>query len=183
MKQLFSQLSDRVLRFDGVSIVEPDLLSLFLMRGLKPSELRTTEMTEEVIRFNELVGREKITDLVNEPISFSFDWNIDDKYKDLDVEKYVVSLFESKVTELDYTEDQLETAIVRVSTELQEFERRGLFDLLRVIVYVLDTFKRNNQVYGVGRGSSCASFVLFLMGLHVVDPIKFEVPLEEFMHG
>ena len=83
---------------------------------------------------------------------------------------------------LAYGDSQTEVAINRVAQELAEFERRGLFDLLRVMIYVLDRFRETNQVYGVGRGSSCASFILFLLGLHVVDPVKFEVPLEEFMH-
>ncbi len=183
MKQLCTELSDRTLRFDGVSVVEPELLARFLMLGLRPHQLRTSHMTEEVLQFNELVGEEKITDVVNEPISFSFDWKIGEEYKNLDVEKHVIELFQSKIDRLEYSESQLEEAILRVEKELSEFERRGLFDLLRVIIYVLDTFKTNNQVYGVGRGSSCASLVLFLMGLHMVDPIKFEVPLEEFMHN
>jgi DNA polymerase III alpha subunit len=35
----------------------------------------------------------------------------------------------------------------------------------------------------VGRGSSVASYVLFLIGVHKIDPIKYELPIEEFFKG
>ena len=93
-----------------------------------------------------------------------------------------MNAFGNKLPMLNYTPTQIELAVNRVARELAEFERRGLFDLLRVIIYVMDRFSETNQVYGVGRGSSCASFILFLLGLHAVDPILFDVDLEEFMH-
>lgn len=183
MRELFVELAERTLRFDGVSLLHPEQVELFLLRGLKPAQIRVTELTPELEAFNQHVkADDRLSDQLLEPISFDMTWLIPQKYLELDVEQHVSVVFGERLPSLAYDSAQTEIAIARVAQELEEFERRGLFDLLRVIIYVLDRFKETGQVYGVGRGSSCASFVLFLLGLHVVDPVVFDVPLEEFMH-
>ena len=49
--------------------------------------------------------------------------------------------------------------------------------------YIIDTLRENNVVWGVGRGSSVASYVLFLLGVHKIDSVKYNLPLEEFFKG
>jgi DNA polymerase III alpha subunit len=49
--------------------------------------------------------------------------------------------------------------------------------------YVVDTLRENNIVWGVGRGSSVASYVLHLIGVHKIDSIKYNIPIEEFFKG
>lgn len=183
MRELWTELDDRVLRYDGVSIIEPDRLVELLFRGLQPSQLRLTEPSEEAMLFNRAVSAsEQLKELGDEPVNLAFGWRLPPEYLSLDVAEHVSVVFGERLPSLKYDSAQTEVAINRVAQELSEFERRGLTDLLRVIIYVLARFRETGQVYGVGRGSSCASFVLFLLGLHVVDPIKFNVPLEEFMH-
>jgi DNA polymerase III alpha subunit len=46
--------------------------------------------------------------------------------------------------------------------------------------YIVDTLRANNVVWGVGRGSSVASYVLHIIGVHKIDPIKYNIPIEEF---
>lgn len=184
MRELFVQLAERTLRFDGVSLLHPEQVEHFLLRGLKPSQIRVTELTEELEHFNlHVSAQDQISDAWCEPISFNMAWQLPKKYLELDVEQHVLIVFGERLPGLAYDHTQTEAAITRVAQELQEFEQRGLFNMLRVIVYILDRFKETGVVYGVGRGSSCASFVLFLLGLHVVDPIRFNVPLEEFIHA
>lgn len=183
MKELFTELNDRTLRFDGVSLLHPEQVEQFLLRGLKPSQIRVTELSPDILHFNENVpASERISDQLDEPVSFSFAWKIPAQYLSMDVEQHVLAVFGERLSSLEYSDTQTETAITRVAQELDEFKKRGLTNLLRTIIYVLDKFKETGQVYGVGRGSSCASFILFLLGLHAVDPVKYEVPLEEFMH-
>jgi DNA polymerase III alpha subunit len=49
--------------------------------------------------------------------------------------------------------------------------------------YIVDTLRANNIVWGVGRGSSVASYVLHLIGVHKIDSIKYSIPIEEFFKG
>jgi len=71
----------------------------------------------------------------------------------------------------------------RVDQELELFIKNGMYDLLHVMKYVVDTLRANNVVWGVGRGSSVASYVLHLIGVHKIDSIKYNIPIEEFFKG
>ena len=99
-------------------------------------------------------------------------WFMPDAYKDMDIRKYVL---ERCPNDSRYTD--------RVNVELDEYEKRNLFPLLKQMVYIIDTLRKNNIVWGVGRGSSVASYVLFLLGVHRVDSVKYDIPLNEFFKG
>jgi DNA polymerase III alpha subunit len=97
-------------------------------------------------------------------------WNMPDKYQSLDIKKHIES---------NYTLNTTQTA--RVDLELNEFEQRNLTDLLRFLVYFIDTVRTNNIVYGVGRGSSIASYVLYLLKVHRIDSLKYNLDIKEFL--
>ncbi len=69
----------------------------------------------------------------------------------------------------------------RVSEELQAFIEHGMLDLLFVLKYIVDTLRANNIVWGVGRGSSVASYVLYLIGIHRIDSLKYNLDWREFL--
>jgi DNA polymerase III alpha subunit len=183
MRELLTELNDRVLRFDGVSIVEADQVEALLLRGAKPTELRIVASTDEIDQFNRQAGiADQLVEFDDEPVGFNYAWKLPPEYLSLDVDLYVSVVFGERLPSLQYDSAQTEAAINRVALELSKFQERGLYDLLRVIIHVLDRFKSSGTVWGVGRGSSCASYILFLLGLHVVDPIRFNVDLDEFIH-
>jgi DNA polymerase III alpha subunit len=68
----------------------------------------------------------------------------------------------------------------RVSQELELYIKHGMYDILQVMKYLVDTLRENNVVWGVGRGSSVASYVLYLIGVHRIDSVKYKLPIEEF---
>jgi DNA polymerase III alpha subunit len=69
----------------------------------------------------------------------------------------------------------------RVDEELELFIQHGMFDLLFYLKYLVDTMRENKVVWGVGRGSSVASYVLYLIGIHKVDSIKYNLDIREFL--
>jgi DNA polymerase III alpha subunit len=69
----------------------------------------------------------------------------------------------------------------RVSEELEAFIEHGMLDLLFVLKYIVDTLRANNIVWGVGRGSSVASYVLYLIGVHRIDSLKYNLDWHEFL--
>lgn len=75
------------------------------------------------------------------------------------------------------TEDQTN----RVSQELELFIQHGMLDLLYYLKYLVDTMRENKILWGVGRGSSVASYVLFLIGVHKIDSIKYNLDIKEFL--
>jgi DNA polymerase III alpha subunit len=94
-------------------------------------------------------------------------WNIPQEYKDMDIESYLVSVCPEK----NYD---------RLQTELELYHRNNMIPVLKSMKHVVDTLRKNNVVWGVGRGSSVASYVLFLIGVHKVDSVKYNLPIEEF---
>jgi DNA polymerase III alpha subunit len=71
----------------------------------------------------------------------------------------------------------------RVVEELRLFAKHDMIPVLKTMKYVVDTLRANNVVWGVGRGSSVASYVLHIIGVHKIDSIKYNIPIEEFFKG
>jgi DNA polymerase III alpha subunit len=96
-------------------------------------------------------------------------WHMPDEYKTLDIAQHVLSLCS--------TQPELQ----RVGEELLLFQERGLFPLLCYLKYFVDTMRKNNIVWGLGRGSSTASYVLYLLGVHKINSLYYDLPIEEFL--
>ena len=76
---------------------------------------------------------------------------------------------------------QSEAELQRAGEELLLYQERDMFVLLRYLKYLVDTMRNNNIVWGVGRGSSVASFVLFLIGVHKINSLYYDLPIDEFL--
>jgi len=96
-------------------------------------------------------------------------WFMPDKYKELDIAELVIS----QCT----TPEQLQ----RCGEELLLYQERGLFNLLRYLVYVVDIMRDNHVIWGVGRGSSVSSYVLYLLGVHRIDSMYYDLDVGEFL--
>ena len=96
-------------------------------------------------------------------------WNMPDKYKNLDIAKYLLDLCKTDVE------------LQRVGKELLLYQQRDMFKLLCFLVYLVDTMRDNDVVWGVGRGSSVASYVLYLIGVHKIDSIYYDLDVDEFL--
>ena len=95
-------------------------------------------------------------------------WFMPDEYKNLDIEGFLVHVCPKE----NYQ---------RLIDELQEFRVRNMLDLLRWLKYFVDTCRQNGVLWGVGRGSSVSSYVLYLIGVHKIDPIKYNLDWREFL--
>ena len=96
-------------------------------------------------------------------------WLMPEEYKQLDIAEHVLKLCA--------TPEQLQ----RVGHELLLFQERNLFNLLRYLKYLVDTMTENEIIWGVGRGSSVASYVLYLLGVHRVDSMYYDLDPKEFL--
>jgi DNA polymerase III alpha subunit len=64
---------------------------------------------------------------------------------------------------------------------MAEYKSRNMLDLLRWLKYFVDTCEKEGVVWGIGRGSSVASYILYLIGVHSVDSIKYNLDWQEFL--
>jgi len=111
----------------------------------------------------------QIDDLSANILEKASTWNIPDYFLNLDVEEYITSLC--------LTDEEKN----RINKELVLYKEKNLFRLLQCLIYIVDTFRKNNVVWGVGRGSSVSSYCLFLIGVHKIDSIKYGLEIEEFL--
>lgn len=156
---------------------EVDLCEFYLNNP--EGELKNALVSKD-ITFDESLELDKIPSLLtyvaNEDLTIEeFDaicqenLYIPEQYKSMDIAKFV----------LDQCQNEAE--LQRAGEELLLYQERDMFKLLQYLKYLVDTMRANNIVWGVGRGSSVASFVLFLIGVHKINSLYYDLPIEEFL--
>jgi DNA polymerase III alpha subunit len=110
---------------------------------------------------------------------------LDIEVKDWDTELqsqwFMPSDYCPNLVEILYGMCKTKEQVDRVSAELELFIQHNMMDLLFYLKYLVDTLRQNKIVWGVGRGSSVASYVLFLIGVHKIDSIKYDLDIKEFL--
>jgi DNA polymerase III alpha subunit len=96
-------------------------------------------------------------------------WYMPDEYKNMDIAKWILEQCQS------------DAELQRAGQELLLFQEREMFSLLQYLKYLVDTMRQNNIIWGVGRGSSVSSFVLYLIGIHKINSLYYDLPIEEFL--
>ena len=96
-------------------------------------------------------------------------WHMPDEYQTFDIAKWILEQCNS------------DAELQRAGSELLEYAQRNLLPMLCYLKYLVDTMQQNNIVWGVGRGSSVASFVLYKIGVHRINSLYYELDFHEFM--
>ena len=135
--------------------------------------LRVPFTCDVVKQFNKFADELELEHLVSQ-VEYSKDFNIPQHYKEIDVEEYIRGLIPT-------SGDSAEAVEARVEMELAEYKARNLFPVLQLLIYIIDTMRKNNLVWGVGRGSSVSSYLLYLIGVHKVDSVKYNLNIKEFL--
>ena len=96
-------------------------------------------------------------------------WHMPDKYKHMDIAEHVLGLCST------------DAELQRCGVELMLYQEQGLFNLLKYTVYLVAVMREHNVIWGVGRGSSVASYVLYLLGVHRIDSMFYDLDVTEFL--
>ena len=155
---------------------ENDLCLLYLQDPLRTIKYA---FVEKDINFDDILQLENTPNLIkyiDPKLSINdFDnnnqsrWYLPSEYANMDIAKYVLD----KCT----NEEELQ----RAGDELIKFQERDMFILLKYLKYLVDTMRKHNIVWGVGRGSSVASFVLFLLEIHRINSLYYDLSIDEFL--
>lgn len=97
-------------------------------------------------------------------------WFMPEEYAKMNIEEYLANICPKENHD-------------RLIKELEMYRQQQMLPLLRMMKYMVDTLRSNGVLWGVGRGSSVASYVLFLLGVHRINSVKYNLPLEEFFKG
>ena len=166
-----------------------DLIDMIYSGNADKVHVVLCDQNDDVDKFNEVCEEQGINKLQKYiPLDVdeqTFDgvcqseWFMPDEYKELDIK---VWLLEKLQEELQSDPHSVYTEFLpRVNEELQAFTERGMIPLLRYMIYLVDFMRENDIVWGVGRGSSVASYVLYLIGVHRIDSIQFDLDWKEFL--
>jgi len=96
-------------------------------------------------------------------------WHMPEKY-------YTINVLQWLLDKCQNDEEKM-----RVQMEYDLFEKKNFVRVLQFLIYFIDTLRANNIVWGVGRGSSVASFCLFLIGVHKINPLLYNLDIGEFL--
>ena len=135
--------------------------------------------SDDIDKFNEAMREQYLPELTKYiPLDVdqkTFDgalqseWFMPDEYKNMDIYTWLQ----------DKCKTQQEQA--RIQEEFRAFAERNMTDILCYMVYLVDFMRKNNIVWGVGRGSSVASYVLYLIGVHRINSIQYDLDWREFL--
>ena len=157
-----------------------DLIDMIYSGNVEKCHVVLCDQNDDVDKFNtamEAQGFDKLQKYIPLDVDQkTFDgvcqseWFMPDEYKNKDIVWHVHNVKVMCKEERD-----------RIEEELDAFRERGMFPLLRYMVYLVDFMRENNIVWGVGRGSSVASYVLYLIGVHKINSIKYSLDWREFL--
>jgi DNA polymerase III alpha subunit len=155
---------------------EQDLINLYM---LDPQRTISRAFTTKSIHIDpdlELTSAPKLTQISNAVIPKSvYDkqnqdkWLMPKEYANLDIASHVLDLCKT------------DAELQRAGQELIMYQERDLFPLLRYLKYLVDTMRKANQVWGVGRGSSVSSYVLYLLEVHRINSLYYDLSISDFL--
>lgn len=162
--------------FGQIILNEWDICSLYLQN---PERKLSKTLVESEVKLHselEIQNLPEIIEYVESALTLDdFDsklqstWHMPREYQTLDIAEWVLN------------QCTTDSERQRVGEELLLFLERDLFSLLQYLKYLVDTMRANNIVWGVGRGSSVASYVLYLMGVHRINSMYYDLDISEFL--
>lgn len=126
-----------------------------------------SSLIPDTIEFSENVDDELSFDEFHEKCAK--EWTFPKIYQQIDVKKW---LHNKCITKEEHD---------RVDEEYSLFEERDLIMLLRLFIYIIDSLREKKMLWGVGRGSSVNSYILYLIGVHRVNSLKYNLPISDFL--
>lgn len=165
-------------KFGEIILSESDLCD-FIMKGHNLLELNNPNVASNI----DILG---ISSIVEQSLNWQpesdldcsvaeFDWtrqhhwHMPEEYKNLDIAEHILSICTTQAE------------LQRCGQELLLYKDKDLFDLLRYLKYLVDTMRNNQLIWGVGRGSSVASYVLYKLGVHRIDSMYYDLDPREFL--
>lgn len=163
------QTKSRILLDSGKSILSVNEAARILLRlgRLKPHQ--KVEDSVDARAYELVYGESIISDALDIGITPEYQVSTEDQ------EQIIAYLYN---TPRDNTDQEAHSR--RLDEEIEYFVSHDKVGLLCVLQGLIERFKKEGIVWGVGRGSSCASYVLYLLEVHDINPIIYDIPLREF---
>lgn len=182
----YEKLNTRDLWIDGESSANVNGICDKILRG-ELNFLDTNIISEgtkkEIKRFVSLADIQipNTVKVKTKPETPDASFTIPEKYLSLDIQKRVIRGFKARHDIKVMDSDEKDDRLLRIADELERYNSMGLKDVLKCVIYIIDTFKAENVVWGPGRGSACCSYLLYLLEVHDIDSYQFDLDVNEFL--
>lgn len=172
-------LKDRVLWFDGdVTLTAEELKKHILCLGNLDGVYIDNEADEDVVLYNKLSAQQFIKKIKLNKIYNN--WNIKSSINNEKLYNYIIEKFTNKIVNENFSKNDIINRLKRIKKEYSLYEKLELLELLQCAIYIVDVFEKKNIKWGTGRGSSCASYILYVIGLHEIDGVLYDIDYKEF---
>jgi DNA polymerase III alpha subunit len=151
--------SEKITNLSSLNIENQDLIDQF-----NRARTMNADMVPNLVKFESKYQTQEEFDQANQK-----QWFMPIEYKNMEIEEYILSLCN---TDEEFT---------RVGEELVLFHQHNMIEVLKYLKYLVDTMRSNNVVWGVGRGSAVASYCLYLLGVHKINSLKYNLDIAEFL--
>ena len=167
-------------QYSRVTITEAEAFEALYTNQIKTLDRVTLEDATSIEQYNQsrLQNADRIPELKQLEI---FEDSVEFFDKSNQCNWFMPDDYCPNLVEMLYGMCETDTQKDRVTQELELFIQHSMFDLLFYLKYLVDTMRENKIVWGVGRGSSVASYVLYLIGVHKIDSIKYNLDIKEFL--
>ncbi len=173
---LNTELKNRTLWFDGDSSYDPSMLSKFA----RMYDITHVDFVDEGVRqYNQLVSKEQELTVKAACRPLDHNWNIPEEYQKLGVVNYIAE--KHLLITAGLSDDECNARDTRLASELRLFRKHDLFGVLRTIIFIINKLTTEDIVWGVGRGSSVSSYVLYVIGVHDVDSYMYDLDMNDFI--
>lgn len=180
-----TDLRGRTLWYDGSSTVSEERLYQLVAERASTEGLFVDQMSDAICQYNKFVPKDQQICIKGSVFKHSLSWVIPTKFVNLDVKEYVEDRLWDELEIRGWNKSEVSkqgaARILRTEQELNLYEKAGLLDVIRTLIYIINTLHENDVVWGVGRGSSVASYVLYLIGVHDVDSVEYDLNITDFL--
>lgn len=105
---------------------------------------------------------------IHEPDPHNRSWFTPAPYDSIDLRSYIMQ----RCANVEQTH--------RADQELRIIEHLQVTHIFTHLIYLVDTWRSQGLVWGVGRGSSVSSFVLYVIGINRINPLDYDLSMWEF---
>ena len=178
---MHTQLKNRQLWFDGdITVKSVDDILTMIERGVSTDKLFVEELNKDITQYNQYVSKHERITIKDTCADLSFKWNIPPEYDKLDVKTFIERKLLDQLESID-DDELVKKYVARTRLELNLYEKLNLNKVLQAVIYIINILYESGEVWGVGRGSSVSSYVLYLIGVHDVDSVKYDLNITDFL--
>lgn len=170
------ELADRLILRDGTVLCTDAAVLEMLMAGKPisgivcvPSDDIALHNAADVLLDTNLGQLETAEGEIYGDVDWSGIWFTPEPHASMDIEQFCLQRCHSPAE------------ISRVQHEMRLFQQRGMIPVLRHLSFLVEHWRSHGIFWGVGRGSSVSSFVLYLIGINRINPLRFDLEIEEFL--